>query len=82
MRKRHVGKLKLHTFFSIAIAVVFLSVLLVAKDISLVLAMLFLSVYVLGNGIIHTKYNELKRDTLIEYGIVSLVVAVVMIGLF
>lgn len=64
------------------LALSFLSIVLVAKDVSLVVAMLFLVVYVVGNGIIHTKYNELKRDTLIEYGLVALVVTIVLIGAF
>jgi len=80
MKKHHTHKLRFHTIFSVALVLVFLIVLFFVRDISLAIAMLFLAVYIAGNGIIHAKYNELKRDTIVEYVIVSGIVIVVLIG--
>lgn len=72
--------LKIHTIFSLVLAIILLVVLIVAPSISLFAAMLFVVLYVSGNGIIHSKKNELSRDTIVEYILVSAIVIVVVIG--
>lgn len=76
MKKRHIQKLKFHTIFTIVITLLFIIVCMIVRDISLAIAMLFLGVYITGNGIIHVRHNELSRDTLIEYILIGLIAAV------
>jgi hypothetical protein len=80
MKKQHYQKLKFHTIYSVILSIVFLVVLLFVRDLSFGIAILFLCSYVFGNGIIHIKHNELSRDTIVEYVIVSLIAIVVTIG--
>jgi len=80
MKKLHYQKLKFHTIYSVSLSVIFLGVLLFVRDLSFGIAVLFLCSYVFGNGIIHVKNNELSRDTIVEYVIVSLIATVVIIG--
>jgi len=82
MKKRHVSKLKFHTIFSVVIAVMFLIILLVVRDISLGIAMLFLGVYIAGNGIIHVRHTELTRDVIIEYALVGGIALVLVVSSF
>lgn len=78
MKKTHIKKLKFHTLFSIFVAIAFICVLLISRDLILGLIMLLLFLYIAGNGIIHTKSNELKKDSLLEYILVSLIVLVII----
>lgn len=80
MRKQQHRSLKLHTLFSIILAIVFVVVIAIVPEYSLFGAAGFLVMYVAGNGIIHYKKNRLSRDTLIEYVLVSLAALVVLIG--
>lgn len=80
MKKKHFSSLKFHTIYSIVLAAIFLIIVLFVRDIALIAAMVFLFLYVAGNGIIHNKKNELTRDTLLEYIIISAIVLVVIIG--
>lgn len=80
MKKQHFRKLKFHTIFSVILSVAFLVVLLIVPDLSLGIAAVFLCAYIIGNGIIHVKNNELSRDTVLEYILVSAIVIVVIIG--
>jgi len=82
MKKRHVSKLKFHTIFSVVIAVMFLTILLVVRDVSLGIAMVFLGVYIAGNGIIHVRHTELTRDAVIEYILVGGIALVLVAGSF
>lgn len=79
MRQEHYPTLKFHTIFSLVIASVFVVMMLLMRDIALGLALLFLFLYITGNGIIHSKNNKLTRDTLMEYILVSLVILVIII---
>lgn len=80
MKKIHLPSLKIHTIFSLVLAIVLLVVLVFVPSISLFAVAMFVVLYVSGNGIIHSKKNELKRDTLVEYVLVSIIVIVVVIG--
>ena len=80
MKKHHVRSLKFHTLYTIALSLLFLGVILLAPEITLFAAVVFLLLYVGGNGIIHSRKNELSRDSLVEYIIVSLVALVVLVG--
>lgn len=80
MKKIHFPTLKFHTIYTIILSVVFLGIILLAPEITLFAAIVFLLLYIGGNGIIHTRKNELTRDSLVEYIIVSLVVLVVLLG--
>lgn len=53
--------------------------ILVFKSIALSLALVLLFSYVAGNGLLHVKNNQLTRDIVIEYSLVSLVVFVILI---
>lgn len=81
MKKLHHPSLKFHTIYSLALSVILFAVLLYVRDITLGVAVLFLTLYIAGNGIIHAKHNELKRDTLVEYTLVAVIVLIVIIGL-
>lgn len=80
MKKIHRSSLKFHTIYSIALSVIFLVIILSVRDITLGATMVFLLLYIIGNGIIHTRKNELKRDTLLEYILVSIIVLVIIMG--
>lgn len=80
MKKQHYKKLKFHTIFSVSVSLLFLAILLIYHDITLAVAMVFLAVYIIGNGIIHVRHNELRRDTILEYIIVAAIVLVLIIG--
>ena len=82
MKKIHFPSLKFHTIYSITLAIVFLIILLFVRDIALGVAMILLVIYVVGNGIIHTKKSELKRDTLLEYIIVAVIALIIIAGAF
>jgi hypothetical protein len=58
----------------------FLVILLFNRSFTLGIAMVFLAAYVIGNGIIHIRHNELKRDTVLEYSIVAVIALVLLIG--
>jgi len=80
MKKIHHKSLKFHTLYTAAISIIFLIVILFAREITLFTTSIFLILYIIGNGIIHTIKNELKRDTVIEYIIVSTIILVIAIG--
>lgn len=79
MKKAHYSSLKFHTIYNLTLATVFVIITLIMRDVTLALALLFLFLYIAGNGIIHSRNNTLSRDTLIEYVLVSLVVLVIII---
>jgi len=80
MRKKHHASLKLHTIYTIALALTFGMVLYFAQDVTLGISMMFLLFYIAGNGIIHARKNVLHRDTLLEYILVSAIVLALIIG--
>jgi hypothetical protein len=82
MKKKHVASLKFHTIYSIIIAAIFVLVIIFVRNILFAAAAGFLLLYIVGNGIIHAKKNELTRDTLLEYILIAAIVLVVIIGLF
>lgn len=79
MKPTHQTTLKFHTIYSAILAAIFVVLMLVFRDFALGIALLFLLLYVSGNGIMHVKNNKLTRDTIIEYVLVSLVVLVILI---
>jgi len=81
MKKKHIPSLKFHTLYSIILAAIFVLVVIFVRNIIFAAAAGFLLLYVIGNGIIHTKKNELTRDTLLEYILISAIVLVVIVGL-
>lgn len=80
MKKIHHKSLKFHTLYSIALSIILLAVIVMVRDITLGITMFLLLAYIVGNGIIHSKKNELQRDTILEYIIVSVIVLIVIIG--
>lgn len=80
MKKVHSASFKFHLIYSTILAIIFLIMILLVRDIALGIVMLVLLAYVAGNGIIHGRKNELTRDTIIEYVIVSAIVAVIFLG--
>ncbi|TAL14137.1 hypothetical protein EPN95_03985 [Patescibacteria group bacterium] len=81
MKKKHIASLKFHTLYSIILAAIFVLVVIFVRNIVFAAAAGFLLLYIIGNGIIHTKKNELTRDTLLEYILISAIVLVVIVGL-
>lgn len=82
MKKIHAPTLKFHTIYSVILAIIFLITIVVVRDITLSIAVLVLLAYIIGNGIIHGKKNELNRDSIFEYILVSVIVIVVFLGVF
>jgi heme/copper-type cytochrome/quinol oxidase subunit 2 len=80
MIQRHHKALKFHTAYNIVIWLIFFILVIMAHDITLTLSVLFTLFYIVGNGIIHANSNELSRDTLIEYFLVSVIVLILIIG--
>lgn len=80
MKKIHLPSLKFHTIYSAILAVVFLIIAIFVRDIILSAAMLIVVLYVAGNGIIHSKKNEITRDALLEYIIVSAIIIVIVVS--
>ena len=80
MKKMHIKASKFHIAYTAILALLFLIVAVIAKDILLAIVMLVVTLYVAGNGIIHNKKSELSRDAVIEYFLVSAIVVVVVIG--
>lgn len=80
MRKRHHVSLKFHTGYTLVLAIIFVAVIIFKPDIALAGSMVFLILYIVGNGIIHSRKNVLSRDTIVEYCIVSAIALVVLIG--
>ncbi len=80
MKKKHVSSLKLHSFYSIGLSVVFCTVVLVRPDATLAAAALAVVLYVAGNGIIHSQRNSLSRDTLLEYALVAIIVLFLLVS--
>jgi len=79
MKKAHYKALKFHTIYSLVLASLFVIIVLFRKDMTLSLALLFLVLYIAGNGMIHNRNNTLSKDAIIEYILVSLVVLVIII---
>jgi hypothetical protein len=80
MKKIHIKATKFHVIYTALLAVLFLIVAIIAKDILLSVVMLIVTLYVAGNGIIQTKKSELSRDAIVEYILVSAIVVVVTVG--
>ncbi|MDN5275845.1 MAG: hypothetical protein JWN33_494 [Candidatus Saccharibacteria bacterium] len=80
MKKIHFKSLKLHTIFSLIIAVLFTVAFFIAQDAILWIALVTLAVYILGNAIIHAKHNELRRDTMIEYSVIAVAVLIIVVA--
>ena len=80
MKKIHHKSLKFHTIYSVVLSVVFLLIIVLINQATLAATMIFLLLYIIGNGIIHTRKNELTRDAVIEYILVSIIVLIVILG--
>ena len=78
MRKVHHTSLKIHTIFNVAIWSLYLLIVAMNIDMTLIISTIFLLVYVTGNGIIHSKKNQLGRDTLIEYIILAAIALIIL----
>ncbi len=74
------SQIRFHTWFTIVLALVSLGIIFFVPDISLFVALIFLILYVAGNGLIHVKNKTFTRDILIEYGLVAAVVLIVVFG--
>lgn len=79
MKKIHYKSLKFNTIYSLILAIVFLIVIMAIPDIMLGVSMVFLILYVTGNGLIHARHNELGRDTIVEYFVISVIALIILI---
>ena len=80
MKKQHHKSLKFHTIFTIVLVLVCLATILLKPDWILAVSCALLIAYVAGNGIIHSRKNELTRDSIFEYGIVAVIVGLIIVG--
>lgn len=80
MRKHHHSTMKFHTIYTLLLTLAFVVVLYFSQNFTLGLIMLFLLFYIAGNGIIHSRKNELHRDTLLEYVLIAMIVLVLLLG--
>ena len=80
MKQKHTTSLKFHTWFTLILAIASIVIILVIPDIGLFVALVFLALYVAGNGLLHAGHGTLTRDILIEYGLVAVVVLIVLVG--
>jgi hypothetical protein len=78
MKKIHLQSLKLHTIFNVIVWMLYLAVILICTDATLVVSVVFLLIYITGNGLIHSRKNQLSRDTLVEYVILSLIALIIL----
>lgn len=78
MKKAHIPTLKIHTIFNLVIGVLYLAIIACYPSITLAMSTFFLLLYVAGNGLIHSKKNQLNRDTLLEYIILSVVALIIL----
>ncbi len=78
MKKIHVPTLKIHTIFNVIVWALYLTIILIYTDATLIISTVFLLVYITGNGLIHSRKNQLSRDTLIEYIILSLIALIIL----
>lgn len=79
MRRHHHKTLKFHLIYTIVISLICVVIVALKPDIYLAVSAGLLILYVGGNGIIHTRKNELSRDSLLEYVFVA-VIALVLLG--
>lgn len=82
MKKAHIRSFKFHTIYSVCLAIIFLVTLLLVRELMLAIALGLLLAYVIGNGIIHGTKSELTRDAVIEYVFLSVIVVVLLLGVF
>ena len=78
MKKIHIPTLKLHTIFNAVVWVLYLTIIFIYTDATLIISTVFLLIYITGNGLIHSRKNQLSRDTLVEYIILSLIAFVIL----
>lgn len=80
MRKVHHNSLKIHTVFNIIIWTLYSLILVFNSNATLIISVIFLLIYITGNGLIHSKKNQLSRDTLVEYIILSAIALVILVN--
>jgi hypothetical protein len=80
MKKHLHPSLKFHTLYTIGLVAIFLVILVFVPDIILAASVVLFVLYVGGNGIIHAKKNQLSRDSIIEYILVAIMVAMLVAG--
>lgn len=80
MKKTHAASLKLHTLYSAALLVIFVAVFFIDRNLTLMATMIFFTLYVAGNSVIHARNNTLTKDILVEYIILAIVMFVVVLG--
>lgn len=82
MKKIHHKSQKFHTIYNIIICTIFVIIIIFYHNISLVASTVFLLFYVTGNGLIHATKNELNRDTILEYMILSIIALIILVNTF
>jgi len=80
MKQSHKKSLKFHTLFSIFLAITCGVILAIHPSWLLAVSCALLVTYVAGNGIIHSRKNQLSRDSLVEYCLVAFIACLIIIG--
>lgn len=80
MKKQHHKTLKFHTIFTLILVLVCIVTVALKPDWILAVSCALLIAYVAGNGIIHSRKNELSRDSLFEYLIIAAIAGLIIVG--
>ena len=80
MRKQHHVSLKWHTVFTALVSVAAVVLIFLLPDAAFIIGFGFLVLYIAGNGLIHYKKGTSHRDTWIEYGILTLLAVILLLG--
>lgn len=79
-RRPSPSQVRFHTWFTVCLALISLALIFFVPNISLFVALIFLILYVAGNGLIHVQNKTFTRDIIIEYALVAAVVLIVVVG--
>lgn len=72
--------MKFNTIYSVSLATVSIGLIIIFPNLSLIVACVFLAMYVAGNGVIHWHHGTLNRDAIIEYIVLALVALILIWG--
>lgn len=80
MKIAHRKTLWIHTFFSVVVCLLLSVVLMIRRDISTVVLIVAIGIYILVNALIHLMRDDFRQDTLVEYVLVGAAIVIVLIG--
>lgn len=69
-----------HAVFSGVICAALLAVILIRHDVPGLLLVIFIAAYVAGNTLLHYVHKDFRKETLYEYVLIAVAVAIVLLG--